>query len=117
MLITKDEIWNSDDLKSELVDVSEWKEGAEIRMTEWSSFLRDRFEASCIGKNGGENLVNIRARMVAACATDENGELLFNEKEVVILGTKSGKIVNRLYEAAQRLNNYTDSDVDELAKN
>jgi hypothetical protein len=113
--LSKDQILSTQDLKTEIIEIPEWN--CKLRISEMTGFARDRYEESCLGKKGGVNLVNIRARLAAATVVDENGDLMFTEKDIIKLGNKSGAALNRIYEAAQRINKINDNDVEELAKN
>ncbi len=115
MILGKDQILGAEDSATEAVSVPEW--GGDVIVKTMSGFARDQFESSIVGKNGGTNLANIRAKMVAAVLVDEAGELLFSEKDVAALGKKSAKALDRVFSVAQRLNGFSDSDVEELAKN
>lgn len=114
-LLTKDQILNAEDNRTEIVDVPEW--GGKVKVAVMSGFSRDRFETSIIGSNGGQNLTNMRAKVVAASVVDEKGELLFTEKDIAKLGKKSAAALDRIFSVAQRLSGITDVDVEELAKN
>lgn len=114
-LLTKDEILNASDKKSVRVSVPEW--GGQVTIATMSGFARDRFEASIVGKNGGVNTINIRAKLAAATIVDENGDLLFKEEDVIKLGNKSAAALERVFAASQKLNRITSDDVEQLAKN
>jgi hypothetical protein len=114
-MLTRDEILNIDDRITEVVQVPEWKD--EVTIAAMSGFARDRFEASIVGNSGGANMQNIRAKLCAASIVDENGELMFSEKDVVKLGKKSSAALDRIFSAAQKLNRISDDDVEDLAKN
>lgn len=114
-LLTKDDILNSDDIAFEEIDCPEW--GGTVRIQGMSGFARDRFESSIVGKNGGTDMVNIRAKLAAASIVDDKGELMFSEKDIQKLGKKSAAALQRIFNAAQKLNHITDGDVEELAKN
>ncbi len=114
-MLTKQDILNADDTKTTVVDVQEW--GGQVIIGVMSGFARDRFEASIIGKNGGTNAGNIRAKLAASTLQDEEGNLLFTEKDITALGKKSAAALDRIFEAAQKLNRIGDEDVEELAKN
>lgn len=114
-LLSKEQILNVDDKKTELVEVPEW--GGQVCIATMSGTAKDRFEASCMGPNGTANMQNIRARLVAACLVDDKGNLMFSEKEIGKLGQKSAAALDRVFEAAQRLNAVTQQDVEDLAKN
>lgn len=114
-LLSKQDILKNADSKTIDMDVPEW--GGSVRITTMSGFARDRFESSVIGKNGGVNHVNIRAKLVAACLVDDKGELMFKEKDIDALGRKSCKALDRIFEEAQKLNGIGDTEIEDLAKN
>jgi hypothetical protein len=113
-LLSKDEILKSQDSKFVELEVPEW--GGSVRLATMSGFARDRFETSVVGKNN-MNTSNIRAKFVAACLVDENGNLLFNESEIEALGKKSSVALDKVFGAAQKLNGIGQTEVEELAKN
>lgn len=114
-ILSKEQILNADDSANITVEVPEW--GGEVIVAVMSGFARDRFESSVVGKTGGMNTQNIRAKLAAATIVDEKGELLFDEKDVVKLGKKSSAALDRVFEASQKLNRISDDDVEELSKN
>lgn len=113
--LSKDQILNSNDLTTEVIDCPEW--GGAVQIQTMSGFARDRFEESIVGKNGGSNLGNIRAKLAAASIVDDKGELMFSEKDIQKLGKKSSAALQRIFNAAQKLNRISEDDVEELAKN
>lgn len=122
-LLTKAAILAAQDLKHEDVEVPEW--GGTVRVRGFSGAERDAFEASfatpelyAAVKAKGPSAIseNIRARLVAFCAVDEAGALLFTDADVVELGKKSAAALDRVYAVAQRLNGLSNADVDELGK-
>jgi hypothetical protein len=115
MALSKEQILSADDKKTVVVKVPEW--GGEVIVSTMSSQARDAFESSVVGKNGGTNLQNIRAKLAAASLVDEEGELLFDEKDVLKLGRKSAAALQRIFEVSQELNLISQDDVDSLAKN
>ena len=116
--LTAKDILGADDVCRERVDVPEW--GGFLYVQEMTGTARDLYEASVIEFVNGsfkQRLDNIRAKLVAVCAVDEDGNLLFKQSQVEALGKKSGKALDRVFAVAQRVNALTDSDVEELAKN
>lgn len=117
-LLNKDSILAADDLKTEDVDVPEW--GGSVRLRMLTGGERDKFEADSMktNKKGNPemNLVNMRARLVALCAVDEGGKRMFGDSEVTKLGAKAATAINRLFDAARKLNGMTEEDVEELAE-
>lgn len=117
-LMNKQMILDADDLKTEDVSVPEW--GGSVRLRTLTGGERDKFEADSmsLNKKGNPqmNLINMRARLVALCAIDDAGARMFADSEVTKLGSKSAMAINRLFDAARKLNGMTQEDVEELAE-
>ena len=116
----RDRILGKDDLVTDTVEVPEWGEKLTIRTLTGTE--RDKFEDSMIERSKGgkasQNIKNIRAKLVALCVIDpDDGNLpVFLPQDVEALGKKSAKALDRVFTAAQKLNGFTDEDVEELAK-
>ena len=109
----KDEIMSAVDLPIETVEVPEWK--TTVYMRGMSASERDQWEMGLYeGKNKMEN---IRARLVVLTLCDELGLRIFKNEEADLLGKKNAKVINRLFEIAQRLSAIGQKDVEELSKN
>lgn len=116
--LTADDILGAKDLKRKKVEVPEW--GGYLYISTLSGAARDAYEASVVSYKGNvpeQNLENIRAKFVAAAATDEDGNPLFTSDQVKELGKKSAAVLDRLFDIAQKLNAISDEDIEELAKN
>jgi len=114
-MLNKDEILKADDLKTETVSVPEW--GGDVSIRTITGAERDSYEAGIIGSGKKKNLQNLRAKLCAKCLVDEDGTRLFSDAEILALGGKSAKPLDRIFDAAQKLNGFTDADVEELEKN
>ncbi len=114
-MLTKEQILAADDLIFEVVDVPEW--GGDVRIKSMTGTERDEFEKSLITGPEKVNLGNIRARLCALCIVDDGGAPVFEQEDVVALGGKSAKALDRAFEVAQKLNGLSKKDVDELEKN
>jgi hypothetical protein len=118
-LLSKEQIWQASDITFEDVPVPEW--GGEVRIRGLAGDERDAFEEASLkkGKRGGRevNLRNARARLVAACAINEDFSPMFTAGDVLKLGTKSAAALERLVAVAQRLSGMTDQDIDEITGN
>lgn len=117
-ILTRDEILNAPDIKTEKVEVPEW--GGEVLVRALSGAERDRFEASIIsahGKKTRRDLRNIRAKLVALCVVDEQGRKLFSEADIEALGKKNAAALDRVFSVAQRLSAVSEDDVDEMIEN
>lgn len=110
-------ILNAADMTTKDVPVPEW--GGEVRIRTITSEDRDAFEASLIEmrKDGSpkRNAANARARLAALCIVNEQGETLFSKADVVLLGRKSAVALQRVFNACQELNGFTEADIEELA--
>lgn len=117
-LLSKDAILSADDRRYAEVNVPEW--GGSVRLRSLSGTERDRFEASfqeTKGKAAKDNMENFRARLVALCAVDEEGKLLFsNRQEVILLGNKSVAALQRLFDKCNEMNGISEQDVEELTE-
>jgi hypothetical protein len=82
---------------------------------------RDAFEQSIIegktAKGGKANMVNVRAKLAVRVLVDDKGNRLFADSDAGLLGSKSGKALDRVFEVAQRLCGIGDKDVQELEGN
>jgi hypothetical protein len=115
MVLSKEQILQADDLKRETVDTPEW--GGEVLLRELRGRERDAFEEGSMDKQRNVTMTNMRARLVALSAIDEEGDRLFTSKEAKELGDKSATALNRLFEVCCRLSGITSDDVDALEKN
>ena len=117
--ITREEVKAADDKKRLKVSTEEWKPESFIFVQTMTAYDRDQFEIkqykqSQTGKDDGKS---IRADLVIRCACDEEGKPLFTEKDHAWLSTKSATVMDRLYEACMKVNQYNDADIEELTKN
>lgn len=106
----RDQILAAVDLKVEPLEVPEW--GCTVYLKEMTGAARDRFESTF-----QKDRSNFRARLAALTLCDEQGNLLFTEADVKALGEKSVGALQRVWDAALKVNAFTDQDVDDLEKN
>ena len=112
-MLTRLDILGSDDLEFETVHVPEWN--GEVRVRMLTAGQRDRFESEVAGIGGkSKNMTNLRARLVALTACDQEGEQLFQAGDIEALAKKSAAAVDRVFTVAARLNGFTSSDIEEL---
>lgn len=104
-LLTKEQILAAADRPFEDVSVPEW--GGTVRVTVMPGVDRDRFDSE-LGrrrrKDGSFNVAGMSAYLCALACVDEQGKRLFTLEDVRALEEKSGVALNRVYEAAARLN-------------
>ena len=114
-MLTKEQILQAEDLKTETVEVPEW--GGSVCVRTMTGTERDAFEQSIVENKGKTNLANIRARWCAAVVIDESGNRLFDDKDIAELGKKSASALDRVFAVAQKLNGFGEKDIENLEKN
>ena len=118
MALNREQILAAIDCRLIEEHVPEW--GGSVWLRTMTGTERDQFEAESLKRKGKDievNMANVRARLLAKTLADERGTRLFNDGEVLVLGAKSGDVLDRLYVAARRHNRLTKEDVEELAGN
>ena len=113
-MLTKKEILSANDRHTIVMEVPEW--GGEITLGSMSSQDRDRYE-EILTSPKSDKYDNIVAQFVAKSIMDENGDRVFEESDIIALGQKSGKVMLRVFMEARKLNDLTEEDVKEVAKN
>ena len=111
-MLTKEQILNSDDLKTEVVHVPAW--GDDVTVKALPAYDLDRYDQQVASIGKGEMVENIRARLVVKCLVDDKGKRIFEDSDAVHLGKKSAKAIDLLYGVCQRLCGRCD---EELEKN
>lgn len=128
--LTKENIFKAEGAVKEWVDIPEWEGGLYVKVM--SGEERDAFETAMFKTNDTNNFTrnfdNMRARLIAFTAIDENEKQIFDPilkydvqdklyGDVAELGKKSSIILDRIYVVAQRLNKLRKEDVEDLTKN
>ncbi len=116
-ILKRDDILQANDIEKELVEVPEW--GGSVFVRGMTGAERDKFESSIIeqrGKDQRVNMANVRAKLAFMTICDENGNRLFDEKDVQSLSQKSAAALQRVFIVAQRLSGIGEEDIKELAE-
>lgn len=117
-LLNKQQIFDAQDHEFKEVAVPEW--GGDVRLRSLTGAERDKYESSLarMGKNGQmiPDMVNARARLVALTAVDENGNRVFTDQDVLKLGTKSSKALDRLFEQSSQLSGISEQDMEKMVE-
>jgi hypothetical protein len=114
-LLSRSDILKATVTPRETVHVKEL--GGDVIVRGMTGVERDVFEASCIegrGKTSRFNMRNFRAKLVANCCVDEQGNRIFTDADVATLGEVRADVIDRLFGVAQRLSGMRDEDLDEL---
>jgi hypothetical protein len=80
---------------------------------------RDEFEIQLMVKHGGKTVpdyTNSRAKLVAKCVVDDDGNRMFSDYDAAALGEKSGALIDLLWEVGARLSGLRDKDMQEMAE-
>ena len=105
------------DLKSESVDIPQW--GYKFIVRELTGTERDEYETSTVKLNGSEvslDTRNMRAKLVALCVVDKDGERLFTQDDVEALGNRSASGLDLLFDVAKRLSRIGEDELENLGK-
>lgn len=120
--LTREQILNYDDIKTEVVTCPEW--GGDVNVRGLTAGERDRWEASLYTtkQHGNKyeivsNRDNLRAKFVAVSVVDEKGKTIFTTGDIEMLAQKSAAPMDRIFTVAQRLSGMSNADVEELEKN
>lgn len=118
-ILSKAEILAASDLETVTVDVPEW--GGAVIIRAMSGLQRDLYETSLMQKQDDGtykvNTENMRAKLVCFTAVDEAGTALFSGDELTLLAGKSAAVLERLFDAAQKINGLQQGAVEDAAKN
>lgn len=107
----RDAILAAEDLPREEVKTDEWGPFGvpSVFVRGFTSKERDDWEMSLTvaGPDGGRvpnpRLKNLRAGFVVRVLVDENGERIFDDKDVDLLAGKSAAVLDRLWDVGRRL--------------
>jgi len=101
------------------VSVPEW--GADVYVRGMTGRERDAWEASMLVRTGkgrpDVNMENVRAKLVALTACDEQHNRIFTDDDASWLGDTDCKALDRIFAVAQQLSGISDSDIESLVKN
>lgn len=138
-LLSKEDILSRDDLQKEEVYIPEWE--ASVLVSELSADARDEFEQFMVEQRdklwpkkqahskaqkkthhrpqqkASKEYIHIRAALAAATLIDESGKLLFSFADVIELGKKSGKALDRIFDVANNLNKIYGQKREDIEKN
>lgn len=120
--LTKEKIFGKKDISYEEVKIPEWADGEDDTLLVWDigGDERDEWEASNFKKVGDKrefNLVGSRARLVALAVRDLDGKRIFEDHDIIQLGRRSSKPIQRLFEVAERRAGLSKSAEEEILKN
>lgn len=107
-LLSRDQILSAADIKFDDVKVPEW--GGTVRLMNMNGARREQFEEQMLNP-----AIDTRAALAAVSIVGEDNNLLFTVEDITELSQKSYAALNRIFEAARKLNGMMDSG--EIEKN
>ena len=113
-MLDADKILSADDITIEPINLEEWGGKAFIRVM--SGTERDSWEVYA-QKQINSDKVNMRARLAVICLCDDKGARIFKDNQTAELAKKSSIVLDRIYEAAVKLNKIGAADLEALEKN
>ncbi|MFH1732453.1 MAG: hypothetical protein ABIF82_12500 [Planctomycetota bacterium] len=118
--MNKEVILAANDLGTVKVPTPEWGDTGHVFVRVMTAAERDAYEDGMFVRDGDKrvlNLKNIRARLCSIVICDESGKRMFTNDEAGALGGKSSVVLDRIYEAARRVNALDENAPKEMAKN
>jgi len=113
-LLSAAQILAATDLKYADVDMPEW--GGIVRIRVLTGRERNTLERETTGSDGKVTPL-FREKLLVRCLCDESNKPLFQPEQVSALSEKNGVAINKVFEAAMRLNGFTKDTVEDLEKN
>jgi len=114
----REDILKASDNDPEEVEVPEW--GGTVLVRGMTGRERDAFELSLLqpGRGGRRTVdpANMRAKLVARCIIDDDGNRLFTDADAAELGGKSAGAMNRVYAVAARLSGMAEEEQEDLTR-
>ncbi len=90
----------------------------ELYIKALTAMEQEEFESAILGADGkAKTDVSLKAIMVIMSAEDEEGNKVFTMDDLKTLGEMPAADINKMFNEAQKLNNISDADIDELTKN
>ncbi|KKN42011.1 hypothetical protein LCGC14_0717710 [marine sediment metagenome] len=114
----REQILQTKDLPSVKVDVPGWDLPVWVRTMTGEE--RDAFESQIVAIKGKKRIVNtrnFRARLVVLTVVDEEGNRVFKDEDIEVVGRKSSKSLDAIVDAARELNGMGDKDIEEMVGN
>ncbi|MEV7394350.1 hypothetical protein [Streptomyces sp. NPDC091215] len=124
MALNRDAILGAVDVQTEKVFVKEWGDDVIVRGLTGEEL--DAYQASIrqlrprLDGKGMESVLiqdNMRAKLLVKCLVDEAGERLFTDQDTAALGSKNGRVLDKLYDVAAALSGLSDEEQEAMEGN
>lgn len=119
-IVKLDQVANADDLPTKHVPVPEW--GGDVIVRAFTSTQRDYYQKNHVRRIGtGDDVTlevnNCHAWIVCNCCMDDNGDRLFKDSDMAMLGRKNGEIIARIAKEVIDISGIGDKPVKDAEKN
>lgn len=120
-LLSKNDIFEMDDLATKIITVPGWKDSkgnpGQVKIKSLQAFEIDNFNTKQMELSDDKSaLFNYKARYISMCIVDDSGKKMFGEIDAQLLGRKSNKALDFIFEECMKLNKQTSEDIKELEK-
>ncbi|HIC7213955.1 MULTISPECIES: hypothetical protein [Burkholderia cepacia complex] len=103
-------------LKTDRVDVPEWGDGVTVIVAEMTGAARDAFYAARDGAD--KNAISeSQAQLLKATVVDDAGQPVLDDGDINALRAQGSAVLDRIADAAMKINGMTATAVDDAAKN
>jgi hypothetical protein len=128
-ILTREQVIRQNHFERVEVDVSEWgdvnpetgqREKTTVFVRELSAREKDKLEDSLFqgrGKHREMRFIDMRAKTAIMVCVDADGNPVFKQEDLEWLTNRSARPLHRIYDAAMKLNGYSEEDEEELLKN
>ena len=113
----RDLILGQNDLPTEAITIPEWKdnEGKPITLTirTLTATEKETLERSLQDfVKAGDRKTNIRAKIAVLCVVDDQGNPVFSDKDIEVLGKKSAHALTRIFDVVIKINKNVIEDIE-----
>jgi hypothetical protein len=113
-MLSKEQILECNDIKSEVVQVPEWNGEVTVRGL---SLLEKDIWTDSIVVDGKASMQGATASLCALSMRGEDGMKLFCDADIPALQEKSAQALDRVFQVAQRLSGIGQEEIEETVKN
>lgn len=118
--ITRDQFLAPAAVPVEKVLLPELGDGAYVNVHGMTAKERGVFERQFqtkAGKTNQRRTQEVRERLIVACCRDDNGQPIFTDDDVEVIGNQQAAMCERIVNVAMTICGMRDADIEDLAKN
>lgn len=114
MILTKEQILDHVTLETEIVEAF----GGEVIVSQITEYEQNKLERSSIDSKGNIKMTGLKVKYIIATCVNPDGSKLFSDKDATRLSKLGARDINKVFDAASRLNKFLSEDeVQEISKN